>query len=76
MKIVLPGNTISLSTPKVGPGLYVPERGCNDAVVSVAGLLRGVGPEEEEEEEVRKKKKNTTTWVDYSAKRVRKRGHW
>ena len=62
--MVLPGDEVSLPSAKVGPGLSVRAEDCKSAVVSIAGLLKGVGPEEEQQ----KKKK---TWVDYNAKRVR-----
>ena len=63
--IVLPGDVVTLSSPRVGPGLCVLDKDCSTAVVSIPGLLKRVGPEEE-----RKKKR---TWVDYSAKRVSSR---
>lgn len=62
-EVVLPGDTVSLPSPHVGPGLCVTGEDCSSAVVTTAGLLKGA-----ESEEARNSKK--TSWVDYSAKRV------
>lgn len=63
LEVVMPGDHVPLPSAKVGPGLSVLEEDCKSAVVSIAGLLKGAGPEEEGQ----KRKK---TWVDYNAKRV------
>lgn len=60
---VLPGDKVPLPSPHVGPGLCVAGGDCSTAVVTTAGLLKGVEPEG--------KGNRRTTWVDYSAKRVR-----
>lgn len=64
LEVVLPGEKVSLPSTKVGPGLSVLDQECKSAVVSIAGFLKGAGPEEEGQ------KKKKTTWVDYSAKKV------
>ncbi len=58
--VVLPGDKVPLPSPHVGPGLCVLEEDCSSAVVSIAGILKGAGPEEESG-------RKTTTWI---AKRV------
>lgn len=60
LKVVLPGDKVSLPSPKVGPGLFVSEEECSSALASIAGVLRETGEEG-----------NRKTWVDYSAKRVK-----
>ena len=68
VRVVLPGDRVPLASPNLGPGLCIDED--NSAVASIAGLLKGVGPEDELEAGKKKKRK---TWVDYSGKRVRVR---
>lgn len=60
LKIVLPGDSVSLSSTVVGPGLYTKDE-WSSATVCAAGLLRGAGLEPGS---------NKRVWVDYNAKRV------
>lgn len=62
--MMLPGDMVTLPSPKVGPGLCAVEESSTQAVVSIPGLLKGVEPGKEEQ------RKRQKSWVDYSAKRV------
>ena len=61
LKIVLPGDQVSLHSPGIGPGLHVTEEDPSFATVCAPGLLRGAGLEPGSKNKV---------WVDYNSKRV------
>ena len=61
LKVVLPGDNVSLPSPVIGPGLCEVDGDSTSAAACMAGLLRGAGLEPGSTKKV---------WVDYNAKRV------
>ena len=57
LEVVMPGDEVPLPSGKVGPGLSMMGEDCKSGAVSIAGLLKGAGPEEEGKKKRKKKGK-------------------